>query len=446
MKKFVSLMICLAIILSFAGCGKESETALTDFERLIAEYPGAKILSLDNTSAKLGGKALTEYNYVWNCDPAHSEPYYTGDNPAEGGAYIAHDIIYYPETDKSAFAKENYDGETEWVTHYTAENLKDYIFSTLPVLGDELPADMMHSADEAYKNPVIHITAAGEYIVSGTWNGQILVDLGDSDKTFTDKNAKVTLILAGADIKCSVAPAVIFKSVYESDNGWESRSEYGNDVDITDAGAKVILADGSENNIVGTNVFRILKPQYKKEGSKVQKKYVKTDGAFYSYVSLLIDGEKSKTGILNITSTTYEGLDSELHLTVNGGYINIVSADDGINVNEDNVSVFTMNGGRLTIFAGQGAEGDVIDSNGYITVNGGIIAGATPSVSDDILDCDCKKQVSEKATVISNTAGIKGGGMPMGEKPSGEPPAGDMQPPDGKIQPPDKPDFMPEKQ
>ena len=45
--------------------------------------------------------------------------------------------------------------------------------------------------------------------------------------------------------------------------------------------------------------------------------------------------------------------------------------DDGINVNEDNVSVFTMNGGTLHIFAGLGAEGDGIDSNGYIVVNGG---------------------------------------------------------------------------
>lgn len=450
MKRIICLTLIAGILLSLSACSsKEEKTALTralpeTAEQIKASYENAKIINLKETSAELDGKKVSEYDYTWNFDTSKEEPYYTGKKPSgKDTVYIAHDIVYYPETDASAFTKEDYNGETEWVTRYTAEGLTDYIFSTLPVLGNELPEDMMHSAEEAYKNPVLHITKAGEYIITGKWNGQILIDLGDKDKTFADESAKVTLIMGGADINCTVAPGIIFYSVYECDNKWEDRSEYGNDVDIKNAGAKIIIADGSENSVTGTNVYRLLKPEYKKEGSAVQKKLCKTDGALYSYSSLLIDGEKAGTGILNITSTDYEGLDSELHLTINGGYINIVSADDGINVNEDNVSVFTMNGGHLVIFAGQGAEGDVVDSNGYITVNGGYILGTTPSPSDDILDCDCEKKVSDGAVVIngSRETGMGGAENPMpngnnGQMPGGEPP---QSPPDGRNEPPQKP-------
>lgn len=52
------------------------------------------------------------------------------------------------------------------------------------------------------------------------------------------------------------------------------------------------------------------------------------------------------TGVLNINAEN-EGLDSELHLTINGGIININSGNDGINTNEDGVSVTTINGGTV---------------------------------------------------------------------------------------------------
>ena len=72
------------------------------------------------------------------------------------------------------------------------------------------------------------------------------------------------------------------------------------------------------------------------------------------------------SGVLNITADN-EGMNSEMHLTINGGTVNIESQDDGINTNEDNVSVTTVNGGSLSVVAGRGAEGDGIDSNGYLT-------------------------------------------------------------------------------
>ena len=100
-----------------------------------------------------------------------------------------------------------------------------------------------------------------------------------------------------------------------------------------------------------------------------------------------INSESAGTGVLNITAD-YEGLNTELHLTINGGNVNIFSQDDGINVNEDEVSVLTVNGGSLHICAGLGAEGDGVDSNGYLVVNGGTVISAANPAADSGLDSD----------------------------------------------------------
>lgn len=55
------------------------------------------------------------------------------------------------------------------------------------------------------------------------------------------------------------------------------------------------------------------------------------------------------------------------------GQINIAAQNDGINTNEDGVSVTTINGGTLKINAGLGAEGDGIDSNGHLVINDGSV-------------------------------------------------------------------------
>ncbi len=384
-KLFLSLLIT-AIILCSAASVFADETV--------------RQIALDTDKAYMDGDAVKEYDYTWHADPAavHDEvknapaEYFTGMKPSgEDAVYIAHDIAYFPEVPAEGFRQVRYDDEIEWVYYYPAGEYQDYIWANLPVQGSSVPVRMMHSEEEAYANPVLHITQPGTYELSGTWQGQILIDLGDQDDTFTDENAKVKLILNGADVTCTVAPSLIFYSVYEADNTWEDRESYGPEADISDAGAVVIIADDSENTFSGANVYRMLKAKYKDEDSteavKVQKKMRKTDGAFYSYRSLLIDGGEKGNGVLNIISG-HEGLDSELHLTINGGKVNIQSQDDGVNVNEDGVSVLTINGGELHIVAGLGMEGDGVDSNGYLVVNGGVVISAAKPMSDSGLDSD----------------------------------------------------------
>lgn len=233
----------------------------------------------------------------------------------------------------------------------------------------------MHTAEDAAAHTVVHITQPGAYRLTGTLDaGQVFVDLGEEAES--NPEAVVTLILDNADVTCTVAPAVFFYRVYECGG------ENGGVADTAAAGANVILADGSTNHVTGSHVARIYQ-------AGTTDKLHKYDGAFYSKMSMNISGEAAGTGTLRIVADN-EGLDSEMHLTINGGNIDIQSQDDGINTNEDGVSVTTINGGTLTISAGLGSEGDGIDSNGYLTINGGtIITAGNGRTGDGGIDADC---------------------------------------------------------
>ena len=249
--------------------------------------------------------------------------------------YTSHDIVYYEE--KNAYESGN---------PYGVGSKTD-----------------MHTAEEAQAHTVVNITAPGAYRLSGKLSaGQIRIDLGED--AASDPDAVVELILDGADITCTVAPAILFRNVYECDGGWNTETAQPT-VDTADAGANLILAENSRSTVSGSYVAKIYKD------AKGEKKLWKQDGAVYSYMSMNVYGP----GALDITAEN-EGLDTELHLTINGGDIAIRSQDDGINTNEDGVSVTTVNGGTLHIIAGLGAEGD-----------GTVVASANPA-SDAGLDSD----------------------------------------------------------
>ncbi len=253
---------------------------------------------------------------------------------------------------------------------YTGADIVYYKAGQGSAYGEGTAADE-HVASEAEAHTVVTITEPGTYRVSGTLSaGQLAIDLGED--AAEDPSAAVRLILAGVDITSTVAPAVIFYNVYEP---YSSTEDTKGVTDLSSAGAQVVIADGTDNHVSGSYVARIYK-----EGTT--KKLHKYDGAFYSKMSMNISGESAGTGKLTITAEN-EGLDSELHLTLNGGNIFIQSQDDGINTNEDGISVTTINGGYLHVNAGLGAEGDGIDSNGYLTINGGSIVTMSNERSPD---------------------------------------------------------------
>ncbi|MBR2028311.1 MAG: carbohydrate-binding domain-containing protein [Oscillospiraceae bacterium] len=331
-KKFMAVFTAAFVTASvFSGCSISAENnsinEKTENEKIYYENEIQIVLSDDGITAD--GNLLTD----------------------DGKVYISDDIIYYED-------KDSYESGNPY--------------------GEGTDADK-HRAEEAAAAKVVNITEAGTYRLSGRLsNGQIRIDLGED--AFDDENAVVTLVLDGVDINCDVAPAVLFMNVYECDSSWSAETAASN-VDTSNAGAKVIIADGSTNNIAGSYVAKIYKD---KEG---EKKLWKQDGAFYSYMSMNIDGETEQTGVMNLTAEN-EGIDSELHLTINGGNINIYSQNDGINTNEDGVSVTTINGGNIRIIAGLGEEGDGVDSNGWLVINGGTVVAAANPGADAGLDSD----------------------------------------------------------
>ena len=242
-----------------------------------------------------------------------------------------------------------------------------------------------HEPAEAAAHTVVHITKPGTYRIEGKLSrGQIAVDLGDDAKD--DPNAVVTLILNGMDITCEVAPAVIFYNVYEC--GSDDADTASKDVDTSSAGANIVIADDTVNTVNGSYVARIYKPGtvvLNADGTAVEdaKKLHKYDAAFYSKMSMNVSGESNGSGKLLIHADN-EGLDSELHLTIHGGIIDITAGNDGINTTEDGVSVTTIGGGELTIHVtGETGEGDGIDSNGWLVINGGIVRAYACAWSGD---------------------------------------------------------------
>ena len=315
-QKLLPLAAAAVLLMTLTACQNSGQTVQQQHDQTEEVYT----LTLSDGKVELDGQELPE-------------------DTEDGRVTVTHDIVYY----QSGMGA-------------------DY--------GEGTAADE-HPPEEALAHKVVTIRQPGTYRVSGTLTaGQLAVDLGEEAKS--DPGAVVTLILDGVDINCTVAPAVIFYHVYECDTDWVSYDEgaaedyqSASTQDTSGAGANVVLADGSVNHISGSYVARIYQ-----EGTT--KKLHKYDGAFYSRMSMNISGETEGTGTLSITAAN-EGLDSELHLTINGGTILIQAQNDGINTNEDGVSVTTINGGTLEINAGLGEEGDGIDSNGYLVINGGTV-------------------------------------------------------------------------
>ena len=274
----LSMLLAAALTLSLSGCGA----------------PGS-------TGAQTQGMAIDGTDFGITIE---------GDNVNEESVFTSADIIYYED-----------------MTNYPSGNLYG--------VGE---AHERHSADEAAAHTVVNITQPGTYRISGTMEkGQIRVDLGED--AFENPEAVVTLVLDGLDIHCDVAPAILFLNVYECDNQWSADTASSN-VDTAAAGANIVIADGSINNIDGGHVAKI----YKDNGD--EKKLWKQDGAVYSYMSMNVSGETAGDGILNVHADN-EGMDTELHLTINSGMRGIFMGGATADVYIENVvidgTIYTFN-------------------------------------------------------------------------------------------------------
>ena len=208
-----------------------------------------------------------------------------------------------------------------------------------------------------YVDGVVKITQEGTYILSGTLNGQVKVST----------TGTVALVLNGVTIKNSASNGILFTKAYELDSSTFNYNT-AKSLDITKAGAQIIIADGSENTVDAAS-----------QSGK--------DGAIHSDVSILITGETKGDGVLNVIGSS-EGIETDKHFFLNGGILKIAAQDDAINAKEDQACIVIIRGGKLLINSGLGREGDGVDSNGYILVDGGEVISAARPGADSGLDAD----------------------------------------------------------
>lgn len=346
MKKYLSLLLVFVMALSaLTGCGTTSENTNVEVT------PNESVTTPNNTEETLDETVITLSN---------SEILVNGANvlgQKDGAVYAVNDIIYY-------------------------EDGKDFTYGA----GTEEDASSKELADA---HTVVHITQPGRYVLTGELSeGQILVDLGEEAKNNPD--AVVTLVLNQVHMTCKVAPAILFKNVYECNTVDASKATKV--VDTSKAGANLVISDDTFNIINGSYVSKIYEPDsvtLSADGTKVEesKTLYKYDGAITSKMSMNIDCGDFGSGIL-VLKAENEGISSDMHLTINGGCLQIESNEDCINASEDNVSVITINGGTISALVHY-MEGDGIDSNGWVVINGGSVMAQASSYSmDSGIDAD----------------------------------------------------------
>lgn len=167
----------------------------------------------------------------------------------------------------------------------------------------------------------VAIAYPGTYRLSGAYDGQILVDLGEFD-------GAVYLILDGVAVSCGDGPALYIQK--------SGRTE-------------IHLSEGTEN------MFRDGADYTVQDG-----KDVKSGAAVFSADDLWIGGE----GSLTVTGNAADGIRSQDSLTLSGGTILVYAADDGLQGSD----FVDITGGELYVYSG---DDGIQTTKGYISVSGG---------------------------------------------------------------------------
>lgn len=222
---------------------------------------------------------------------------------------------------------------------------------------------------------IINITTAGTYEFSGTLtDGQIAINANNI-------NGEVKIILNNANITCKNAPAImVYSKNIDNENCKVIISSAKNSVNTVKGGKIKVSVEGWEDQ---NSLIYYVDKGYNEEREYYER--YKYDGAISSDTSLTFEGE----GTINVISTKKEGIEVKMNVTFNSGIVNIEALDDCVNACTDKKSVITINGGTVIANVSNDAEeGDALDSNGYLYVNGGTVYAFAHPGADNGLDSD----------------------------------------------------------
>lgn len=321
-----------------------------------------------------------------------------------------------------------YNTLTDFLVDYHANNLPDiyltnFLFDGVsavktPDLDDFIENSSNDTKIEDLKIKVININAVGSYEFTGNITGAMLA-VNTNDKS---GNINIVLNNASIDTDSKKAPAIY---VYNKDKnytdctvtiktmsgtknyleggklkkvsliGSDELDKYNNYysgdslVNYTNYPAYYgIYTSGEINNIF----FATVKADNEDLQDGDPYYFYKASGAVSSDIDLYFEGE----GYLKVTSKNKEGIETKGNLTFSGGTgdYEVFAEDDCLNTTTANNNATTVRndltinvGSLLASVSTEADEGDAIDSNGKLVINGGTIyAFANPNSGDAGLD------------------------------------------------------------
>ena len=302
----------------------------------------------------------------------------------------------------------------------------------------------------------VTITKGGTYVLSGVFNGQILID--------ADKEALVHLVLAGAQMTCTDSAAIYGAQsdkivitlqdgtvnqiedgetyVYETAEEEEPNAAIFSKDDLTINGTGSLIVQGNYEDAIGTkDDLLIVSGNYQIDAvedgvqgkdsltilngtfiitagndalkasndTDTDKGWVLIDNGTYT-ISAGDDAIHAETeltihdGIIDIVACQ-EGIEGQT-VTVNDGMISVKASDDGINAvsgqGSGDISI-TINGGEIYV----DADGDGLDSNGTLVINGGTVYVEGPTNDGNgIMDYEYSGEIHGGIFVATGSSGM----------------------------------------
>jgi len=345
------------------------------------------------------------------------------------GDYV--DVTTYSQDDFESFLSDYKSGDLPdmYITEFVFDGVGMYKTYDL----DDFIDDGNYLDLDAFKTTALNINSSGTYVLSGDFKGIVLVDTNDLDG---DVNINFNGVNINSDSK--KIPAIYV---------------YNKDISYTDHKVTISALDGTDNyitggkfkkiSLVGSDELASYSSKYSGEASDWYNTYTnyygvytsdqinnilfakvtadsedlndgdpyyfyKGAGAISSDIDLYFEG----AGYLEVTSIGKEGIETKGNLVFSGGI-----GDYVVNANDDCLNTTTkssVSGARndlvidvnslVSIVDLDADEGDAIDSNGSLTINGGTIIAIAHPGSDAGLD-------SESGTYINGGTILATGDM-----------------------------------